>query len=128
MPAAYWVAFYWQRWRIEEAYAIVKRLLSLAYFWRGAQKAVKIQIWSTWLLSAVLVELTDSVAEALNQPCAALSMEMVERSLYFFTQAEDVVAYLTANTKLLGIVKRIRKSAHPSPLELIPILTCVPIP
>jgi hypothetical protein len=32
-----------------------------------------------------------------------------------------VVAYLAANTKLLGIVKR--KGAHPSPLKLIPILT-----
>ena len=127
LPAAYLVALYWQRWRIEDAYAIVKRLLGLAYFWCGAQNVVEIQVWATWLLYAVLVDLTDSVAEALNQPFAAISIEMVYRSLYFFTQAhhrgqaEDIVAYLAANTKLLGIVKR--KSAHPSPLELIPILT-----
>ncbi|MBI5822913.1 MAG: hypothetical protein HZB18_02725, partial [Chloroflexi bacterium] len=75
------------------------------------------------------VDLTDSVAEALYQPFAAISMEMVYRSLYFFTQArnrgqaKDVVTYLAANTKLLGIVKRKRKAAHPSPVELIPILT-----
>lgn len=129
LPTAYLVALYWQRWRIEDAYAIVKRLLGLAYFWCGAQNAVEMQVWATWLLYAVLVDLTDAVAEALKQPFAALSMEMVYRSLYFFTQAhqrgeaEEVVAYLAANAKLLGIVKRKRKSAHPSPLELIPILT-----
>ena len=129
LPAAYLVALYWQRWRIEDAYAIVKRLLGLSYFWCGAQNAVEIQVWATWLLYAVLVDLTDSVAEALNQPLVASSMEMVYRSLYFFTQArhrgqaQDVVAYLAANTKLLGIVKRKRKAAHPSPLDLIPVLT-----
>lgn len=134
LPAAYLVALYWQRWRIEDAYAIVKRLLGLAYFWCGAQNAVEIQVWATWLLYAVLVDLTDSVAEALNQPFAAISMEMVYRSLYFFTQAhqrgqaDDVVTYLAANTKLLGIVKRKRKSAHPSPLALIPLLTDAELP
>jgi hypothetical protein len=77
----------------------------------------------------VLVDLTDAVAEALNQPFAAISIEMVYRSLYFFTQAqargeaEKVVAYLATHTKLLGIVKRKRKGAHPSPWELIPVLT-----
>jgi hypothetical protein len=30
-----------------------------------------------------------------------------------------VVTYLASNTKLLGIIKRKRKGAHPSPLELI---------
>ena len=129
MPTAYLVALYWQRWRIEDAYSIVKRLLGLAYFWCGAQNAVEMQVWSTWLLYVVLVDLTDAVAEALNQPFAAISIEMVYRSLYFFTQAHargqanDVVTYLASNTKLLGIVKRKRMGQHPSPLELIPILT-----
>ena len=129
LPVAYLVALYWQRWRIEDAYAIVKRLLGLAYFWCGAQNAVEIQVWATWLLYAVLVDLTDSVAESLNQLFAAISMEMVYRSLYYFTQAHhrgqanDVVAYLADNSKLLGIIKRKRKATHPSPLELISILT-----
>jgi hypothetical protein len=129
LPTAYLVALYWQRWRIEDAYAIVKRLLGLAYFWCGAQNAVEMQVWATWLLYAILVDLTDAVAEALTQPFAAISIEMVYRSLYFFTQAHhrgqanDIVAYFAANAKLFGIIKRKRKSAHPSPLELIPILT-----
>jgi len=129
LPTAYLVALYWQRWRIEDAYAIVKRLLGLAYFWCGAQNAVEMQVWATWLLYVALVDLTDAVAEALNQPFAAISIEMVYRSLYFFTQAhargqaKDVVTYLASNTKLLGILKRKRKNQHPSPLELIPVLT-----
>ncbi len=134
LPTAYLVALYWQRWRIEDAYAIVKRLLGLAYFWCGAQNAVEMQVWATWLLYVILVDLTDAVAAALHQPFAALSMEMVYRSLYFFTQAhhrgqaDDIVAYLAANTKLLGILKRKRKGAHPSPLDLIPILTDANLP
>jgi len=128
LPTAYLVALYWQRWRIEDAYNIVKRLLGLAYFWCGAQNAVEMQIWATWLLYVVLIDLSDAVAEALHQPFAAISIEMVYRSLYFFTQAHhrgetnDVVSYLAANAKLLGIVKRKRKSAHPSPLDFIPPL------
>lgn len=134
LPTAYLVALYWQRWRIEDAYAIVKRLLGLAYFWCGAENAVEMQVWATWLLYVVLVDLTDAVAEALNQPFAAISIEMVYRSLYFFTQArahgetDNVVAYLATHTKLLGIVKRKRKGAHPSPLELVAILTDANLP
>jgi hypothetical protein len=128
LPTAYLVALYWQRWRIEDAYNIVKRLLGLAYFWCGAQNAVEMQVWATWLLYAVLIDLSDAVAEALHQPFAAISIEMVYRSLYFFTQAhhrgetDDVVSYYAANAKLLGILKRKRKTAHPSPLEFIPPL------
>ena len=84
LPTAYGVALYWQRWRIEDAYNIVKRLLGLAYFWCGAQNAVEMQVWATWLLYVVLIDLTDAVAEALNLPFAAISIEMVYRSLYFF--------------------------------------------
>jgi hypothetical protein len=128
LPTAFVVALYWQRWRIEDAYNIVKRLLGLAYFWCGAQNAVEMQVWATWLLYVVLIDLTDAVAEALHQPFAAISIEMVYRSLYFFTNAhhrgetDDVVAYLAAEAKLLGIIKRKRKDDNPSPLSFIPPL------
>ncbi len=123
LPVPYVVALYWQRWRIEDAYAIVKRLLGLAYFWVGSQNGVELQLWATWLLYAVLVDLTDAVAESLNQPFAALSLEMVYRSLYYFTQAyhrgeaTDPVVYLAANATWLGVLKRKRKG-KPSPLKL----------
>ena len=128
LSTAYVVALYWQRWRIEDAYNIVKRLLGLAYFWCGAQIAVEMQIWATWLLYVVLIDLTDAVAEALNQPFSAISIEMVYRSLYFFTTARqrgetnDVVAYLAAEAKFLGILKRKHKGENPSPLVFIPNL------
>jgi hypothetical protein len=115
LPTDYAVALYWQRWRIEDAYNIVKRLLGLAYFWTGAQNSIELQLSATWLLYAVLVDLTDAVADALNQPFARLSLEMVYRSLYFFTQAyhrgeaSDVVHYLAANADWLGIIKRKRR-------------------
>jgi hypothetical protein len=126
LPTAYVVALYWQRWRIEEAYAIVKRLLGLAYFLTGPENGVCLQLWATWLLYAVLVDLTDAVAEALKKPFAAISLEMVYRSLYFFGQAvqrgeaTDVITYLTANAAWLGLLKR--KSKRLS-LELLLPLT-----
>ena len=126
LPTAYVVAVYWQRWRIEDAYALVKRLLGLAYIWTGSENGVCRQLWATWLLYAVLVDLTDAVAEALQKPFAATSIEIVYRSLYFFGQAVqqgeamDVIAYLTINAAWLGLVKR--KSKRLS-LELLLPLT-----
>jgi hypothetical protein len=115
LPAEYVVALYWQRWRIEDAFNIVKRLLGLAYFWTGSINGVQVQVWATWILYAVLVDLTDAVAQALNKPFQALSTEMVYRGLYHFTQAhhrgkaDDVVSYLASDAEGLGIIKRKRK-------------------
>jgi DDE family transposase len=115
LPGEYVVALYGQRWRVEDAFNAVKRLLGLAYFWTGALNGVLVQVWATWLLYAVLGDLTDAVAEELRQPCQALSLEMVYRGLYHFTQAYhrgeagEPVAYLAAHAKQLGILKRKRR-------------------
>ncbi len=124
LPTLYAIALYGQRWRIEDAFNVVKRLLGLAYFWSGALNSVALQVWATWLLYAVLVDLTDAVADELKQPFAAVSLEMVYRSLYFFTQAyhrgeaTEVVKYLAENASWLGILKRKRKSAQRRNLDL----------
>jgi hypothetical protein len=131
LPAVYVAALYWQRWRIEDAFNIVKRLLGLAYFWVGSVNGVMVQVWATWLLYAVLVDLTDAVAEQLKQPFGELSMEMVYRGLYHFTQAyhrgdaDDPVTYLAAKAQRLGILKRKRKQRQ-SPNALL--LTSLPDP
>ena len=126
LPAASAVALYGQRWRIEDAYATVKRLLGLAYFWSGSQNTIQLQLWATWLLYAVLVDLTDAVAEQLHQPFAALSMEMVYRGLYHFTSVSahgettdgvDVVTFLAENAQWLGVLKRKRRPKRPKPAE-----------
>jgi hypothetical protein len=121
LPAEMVIALYSYRWGIEEAFAAVKRLLGLAYFWVGAENGVQLQVWATWLLYAVLVDLTDAVAEVLQRPFADLSLEMVYRSLYFATQAyhrgetTDAVAYLASHAQLLGIIKRKRKKKWSAP-------------
>lgn len=110
LPAEYVVALYWQRWGIEDSFNVIKRLLGLAFFWTGSINGIQIQVWATWILYAVLVDLTDAVAQALNKPSAALSMEMIYRGLYHFTvahhrgKADDPVAYLAADAKGLGIL------------------------
>jgi hypothetical protein len=124
LPAPHVAALYAHRWRIEEAYMAVKRLLGLAYFWTGEVNGVQLQLWATWLLYAVLVDLTDEVAEHLRQPFAAISMEMVYRGLYYFVQANhqgkatDPARYLADNACLLGIVKRKRKSIPSTTIPL----------
>lgn len=107
---------YEQRWRIEDAFLLVKRLLGLAYLWTGSANGIALQVWASWLLYAVLIDLSDQVAEQLEQPLSAISFEMVYRGLYHFTnayqkgQATDPIAYLAAPEQQdLGIVKRRRK-------------------
>jgi hypothetical protein len=124
LPAGYVAALYAQRWRIEEAYALVKRLLGLAYFWTGSANGVALQLWATWLLYAVLIDLTDAVAGRLSVPVAALSVEMTYRGIYHFTvahqhgNAPELVAYLAENADWLGILKRKRKRKTPPPALL----------
>ena len=123
LPPEVILALYAQRWRIEDAFNLVKRLLGPACFWTDSLNGVLIQIWATWILMAALTDLTDCVAQALALPFHAISMEMVFRGLYHFTQAYhrgqaiDPVAYFVEHAQLLGIVKRKRKIR--SPVELL---------
>jgi hypothetical protein len=115
LPAEYVAELYGQRWRIEDVFNVVKRLLGLAYLWVGSINGVQLQAWATWILYAVLVDLIDRVAEALNHPFSEISMEMVYRGLYHFVYAyqdgeyTDPVQFLADEAKLLGIVKRPRQ-------------------
>lgn len=78
----------------------------------GARNAVEMQLWATWILDAVLVDLTDAVAEELACLFDAISMEMVCRCLYFAVGATarnpttGPVRYLAAKARALGIIKR----------------------
>lgn len=123
LPAADVVDLYGRRWRIEEAFLIVKRLLGLSYLWTGAANGVRLQVWATWLLYGVLIDLSDAVAEELEVPLDRVSVEMVYRGLYHFAvahakgEATDPVAYLAAQTDL-GILKRRRKHREPKPLDI----------
>ena len=125
LPAEYVVALYGHRWRIEEAFAVVKRLLGLAYLWTGGQNGIQVQVWATWILYGVLIDLRDAVAEEVGRPADALSLEMVYRGLYHYTQAyhrgetTDPVGYLAAEARGLGILKRRR----PRALARLPDLT-----
>jgi hypothetical protein len=119
LPVLYAAALYGQRWRIEDAFNLTKRLLGLAYFWVGSQNGVQLQLWATWILYAVLLDLTDEVADRLGQPLAALSVEMTYQAVFFYVQAyqagevTDLVAYLAAKAQRLGLLKRRRKHDPP---------------
>jgi len=107
---------YSRRWRIEEAFNTVKRLLGLSYLWTGSLNGIQLQLWGTWLFYAVLVDLGDAVADELSLPFDRISLEMIDRGLYHFYVAHhkglatDPVKYFAApENRDLGIVKSIRK-------------------
>lgn len=112
------IALYDQRWGIEVAFNIVKRLLGLAYFYTNSSNGVQLQVWATWLLYTFLVDLTDAVADALKRPFKDISLEMVYRGLYHFTQArhkgkaDDPVEYLARKAKDLSLIKQKRPPKH----------------
>ena len=118
---------YARRWRIEETFNLLKRLLGLSYLWTGSINGIKLQLWATWLLYTVLIDLSDEIADELTLPFDSISIEMVFRGLYHFTQAfnqgfaTDIIAYLTApENRDLGIVKSPRPRRVKPPLNLSP--------
>ncbi len=87
---------------------------------------VLLQVRSTWLFFAVLVDLGDVVAEELMVLFDQISLERVFRGLYHFTQAyhhgqaTDPVKYFAASENQdLGVVKRQRKKPSVTPAQLV---------
>ena len=118
---------YSRRWRIEESFLLLKRLLGLSYLWTGSINGIKLQIWATWLFYAVLLDLCDEIADELTLPIDSISVEMVFRGIYHFTQAlnqgsaTDIIAYLTApENRDLGVVKSSRPKRAKPTLDLSP--------
>jgi hypothetical protein len=106
---------YRRRWRIEDAFALTKRLLDLAYVWTGSTNAVQLQLYATLIFYAVLLTICQRVAEVLGEPLERISVEMVFRAFYHYSRAvqrgegDDLVTFLVEHAKLLGLVKRRRK-------------------
>ena len=75
---------YRRRWRIEDAFNTVKRLLGLSYLWTGSLNGIQLLIWGTWIFYALLVDLGDAVADQLSLPIDSISLEMIYRGLYIF--------------------------------------------
>ncbi len=107
---------YQRRWRIEDAFNTVKRLLCLSYLWTVSLNGIQLQIWGTWLFYAVLIDLGDAVADELSLPFDRISLEMIYHGLYHFYvahqkgKATDPVKYFSSpENQDLGIVKRQRQ-------------------
>lgn len=106
---------YRNRWRIEDAFLLTKRLLGMAYLWVSTTNGVQMQIYATLMFYSVLIELCQDLATELQQPLERISVEMVFRSLYHFSRKIErdpealLIPYLCDNAKLFGLVKAERK-------------------
>jgi hypothetical protein len=49
LPPYVVIDLYQKRWRIEDAFNTLKRLLGLSYLWTGSINGIKLQIWATCL-------------------------------------------------------------------------------
>ncbi len=119
---------YRRRWRIEEAFYTVKRLLNLSYLWTGSSNGLQLQIWATWLFYAILIDLGDAVTDRLGLPFDRISLEMLYRGFYHFSRAvslgltSDPVSYFADPINQdLGVVKRLRKPISRLDLSPFPI-------
>lgn len=114
LPALDAADLYDRRWSIEDTFRTVKRLLGLAYIWAGSVNSIQLQLWTTWLIYAMLVDLTDAVADRLKTKFDDLSIEMAYRALYHHVTARgygdqrDAISYLADEAKGLAIIKRPR--------------------
>ena len=106
---------------------MLKRLLGLSYLWTGSINGIKLQLWATWLFYAVLIDLGDEIADELTLPFDSISVEMLFRGIYHFTQAlnqgstTNLIAYFTApENRDLGIVKSTRPKRAKPLLNLSP--------
>jgi hypothetical protein len=120
------VELYERRWHIETTFLTVKRLLDLSFVWVGSINGVQLQVWATFLFYAILIDLTDDVAEILQLPLDQISVEMVYRGLYHYDYAVrhgytgTAVEYFAHEGADLGIVKRKRKRPdRPTALDQI---------
>jgi hypothetical protein len=108
-----WELYRW-RWRIEAAFLLTKRVLELASLWTASPNGIQLQLFATLIFYAVLLNLCQQVAQALQEPLERISVEMVFRAFYHFSRAvqrgerDNLIEFLVAHAALLGLVKRWR--------------------
>ena len=76
---------------------------------------MQLQIDATLIFYAVLVTMRQQVAQALGEPLEGISMEMVLRAFYHYSQAvqrgacDELVPFWVEDARLLGTVRWWRK-------------------
>ncbi len=117
LPAEYVRVLHAQHRRVDASFDLINQLLlhehgeHTLFSWSGSPNAIQVQVWASWVLYVVLLDLTDAVAEALHRPFGTLSPRTVYHALYDFQQAQqrgeanDPVMYMAARARDLGLLK-----------------------
>lgn len=116
LPPGMVTDLYARRWRIEDTFHTVKRLLGLSYLWTGSANGIALQVWATWIVYIVLADLADELANELALPVERISLEMLYRGLYHFSVAYDkglacdpIAYFADPKNQDLDVVKALRK-------------------
>jgi hypothetical protein len=109
---------------VEHIFAAVHQLFlrdaAIAHheLWRGSRNGVQVQLWTTWVIHSVLLDLADSVAEHLQQPAGTVALPGIYHGIrnfyraYQHGEAENLMHYLAAHAHDLGIIKSKGLSYH----------------
>lgn len=75
---------YQRRWRIEDAFNTVKRLLGLSYLWTGSVNGIQLQIWGKGLFYAVL-----AVLRQISSPNKAQTSFVTNKHVHIFCEPTE---------------------------------------
>jgi len=101
---------YKRRWNIEKTFNYVKRNLNLSYMWSSDYTIVETQVYITFIVYTVMVDLIRKTAISLEIDQDRISFNMIKKSFFQFSQQNkyNIIDFLCLKAKKLGIIKSIR--------------------
>lgn len=118
---------YEKRWNIEKTFNYVKRTLNLSYLWSSDPNIIEIQVYITFIIYNVMLNLIGDVSKLLNTDPERISFHMIKKSFFLYTQHCDdydsFLDFLVINHKKLDLIKPV-KNYQKLKKELIYLAFC----
>ncbi len=73
---------YEKRWNIEKTFNYVKRTLNLSYLWSSDPNIIEIQVYITFIIYNVMLNLIGDVSRLLNTDPERISFHMIKKSFF----------------------------------------------
>ena len=103
---------YEKRWNIEKTFNYVKRTLNLSYLWSSDPNIIETQVYITFIIYNVMLNLIGDVSKLLNTDTERISFHMIKKSFFLYSQHCDdynsFLDFLVINHKKLELIKPVR--------------------